>query len=468
MKLTCFPYLLLLFATLMACTPEQEAIQADAVGLQFSTDTVFFDTLFTTERSITRRLRVFNPSAKGVLLDAIQLEGGESSSYTLFVNGRPGKHFAGQRLMGGDSLLLLLEARLPGTGSNAPYAATDAVLITNKGLAQRVPIIGWGQNVTKLQKSVVACNTTWTNAKPYLVEDTLLVAKGCTLTIEKGSRIYFKPAAALVVAGTLISLGDSSLSDRVVFRNNRLEPLYEHQPGQWKGILFVEGSHSNLLRYTDICNAVIGIRLGTPDEDEEADLVLENCRLQSHLQAGLLSFTSDLRAVNTLFSHCLGPAVANLAGGNYEYTHCTIANYFNGQREEPAAVFADNVVLANDQLLTARLSLLIRNSIIWGNLASANELLIDKSGGAPVNVSLKHNLIRSHNTSFSEGGNKVDSRLDFVKFQHPGTYNFRPDTLSPAIDAALPLDITQDLRGKKRDSKPDIGALEYFYVPRKK
>ena len=467
MRLSALPYLiLLLLSGFVACMPDEEVLQHEAVNLRFSTDTVFFDTLFTSEQSITRRLRVYNTSNKAVLLDNIMLAEGDASPYTLYVNGKPGKSFGTQQLLGGDSLLLLLEVRLPATAASKPYLAADAVVIVNKGVRQEVPVVGWGQNVHRLGKSIVDCNTVWTNTRPYLVEDTLLVKSGCTLTIEKGTRIYFKPVAALVIAGTLIAEGDSA--NHVVFRNSRLDPLYEHQPGQWKGILFVEGSHSNRLRFTDIRNAMIGIRLGTPDNNDEPDLVLENCRLENHLQAGILCYTSDLEATNTLIANSAGPAVANLAGGNYRYIHCTFVNYFRGQREVPAAVFSDNTLLANNQLLVADLNLTIKNSIIWGNLPSGNELLIDRSGNAQVMVQLENNLIRSSNSQFAEGGNILSTNLAFVKFQNVGTYNFRPDTLSPAIGAALPLGVERDLSGKKRDSKPDIGALEYFYVPKKK
>lgn len=453
--------LLMLLAGTFACMPEEEVLQNTAVDLHLSTDTIFFDTLFTAELSVTRRLRIYNPSDKAIILDAIALEGGTASPYTLFVNGKAGKSFGAHRLLGGDSLLVLIEAKLPATLANMPYLVPDALLLVNKELQQEVPIIGWGQNVNKLGKSVVVCNTIWNSKLPYLVEDTLLVKAGCTLTIEKGTKVYFKPVAALIVGGTLIARGDSSNADRVLFRNHRLGGSYDNQPGQWKGILFAEGSKDNYLRYCDIRNAEIGIWLGTPDNDAEPDLVLENCRLENHLQAGLLCYTSDLEATNTLIANCVGPAVANLAGGNYRYTHCTFANYFRGQRTVPAAVFADNTV-AGDKLLVADLNLVLLNSIIWGNLQSGPELLIDRSGGAKVNLRLEHNLIRAANSDFSGEGNILSTELNFVKFKDISAYNFRPDSLSPAVNAAKPLGVEIDLTGKKRDAQPDIGALEYL------
>ncbi|AHM61210.1 hypothetical protein D770_14780 [Flammeovirgaceae bacterium 311] len=465
MKARQLTYLILLLISAFACMPEEEVVQREAVGLQFSTDTVFFDTLFTTERSVTKRLRVFNPSDKAVVLESIALAAGAASPYTLIVNGRSGTGFGEQRLLGGDSLLLLLEARLPANGGSKPQLASDAVVLINQGLRQEVPVVGWGQNAQFLGDQVLDCNTVFSSSLPYVIEKSVLVDSLCTLTIEKGARLYFKPGAFLYVRGTLIAEGDSSSADRILFRNHRLDLQYENQPGQWGGIVILEGSTNNYLRYCDIRNAEVGVRLGTPDDDAEPDLILENCRLENHLQAGILCYTSDLVAVNTLVANCVGPAVANLAGGNYSYIHCTFANFFTGQRDAPAAVFADNVVLENDELLVAELNLRLQNTIIWGNLSGANELLIDNSGGAQASLQLEHNLIRSNNTAYASGGNILNTGTGFVQFQNIGTYNFRPDSLSPAVNAAKPLGIERDLSGELRDSQPDIGALEF--IPKK-
>ena len=53
----------------------------ETVKLQFSTDTLMFDTVFTTVSSITRSFTVTNPSADPVKLD-IYLAGGTQSYYS--------------------------------------------------------------------------------------------------------------------------------------------------------------------------------------------------------------------------------------------------------------------------------------------------------------------------------------------------------------------------------------------------
>lgn len=450
----------------LACQPEEEILAGEAVQLLFEKDSLQFDTLFTTEKSITRRLRVYNPAQKTVLIESIFLQGGQQSPYSLYVEGTAGKAFGEQPLLPGDSLLLLLEARLPPTADTLPYLANDALVLINKGLRQEVPIVGWGQNALFLGDSVLACNTVWDSPLPYIIEESILVDSLCSLTLAKGSRLYFKPGAYLYVKGSLLARGDSPVEDRILFRNHRRDPLYENQPGQWGGLIFLPGSRDNKLLYCDIRNAEYGIYLGTPDEDTEPDLELGYCRIENSLLGGLVSYTSDVLAYNTLVNTSAQYTVANLAGGHYTYEHCTFVNYFSKREEVPALVLSDHVELDDGSLLTAPLFVEMENSIVGGNLRSPDEILLDKAGAAPVELSFSHNLLRSTLESFSGNGNLISSERFFPSFRSIPDYDYRPDSLSPAIDAGLLPGRAYDLQGKLRDSRPDIGAYEYFPEPK--
>ena len=460
---------LLITLSWISCTPKDEILLTEAVNLQFSTDTVFFDTLFTDELSITRRLKVYNPEDKAVLIDEVRLSEGQSSPYSLKINGQEGKNFGSLQLLGGDSLLILLEAKLPVTTEAEPYLAEDAVVTINKGLSQQVPIIGYGQNAERIYTSDLECNTTWSSTIPYVVEGTVRVLPSCLLTIDKGTRIYFKPGSSLQIAGTLIAEGDSALSDQIIFRNFRLDPAYD-QPGQWRGLNFLVGTKENFLKYCQIRNAIIGIQLGSPDEDAIPEITLENCQLINHYTAGILAFGSDLKATNTLVANCLGPAVAGLAGGNYEYIHCTFANYFRGSvsRELPTAFFADiyQVQDENGEVLTFadNLDLTMQNSIVWGNLFEGEEWAFDFSGGQTIFLGINNNLLRT-TQELLVTDNKTSIQRDFPQFTDTGDLNFTPDETSPARDTGLLLGIEKDLIGAKRDAQPDIGALEYLPPP---
>ena len=58
-------------------------------ALRLSTDTLFFDTVFTTVGSITLPLKVYNDYDGILLIDEISLESGVVSQYRINVNGAP-------------------------------------------------------------------------------------------------------------------------------------------------------------------------------------------------------------------------------------------------------------------------------------------------------------------------------------------------------------------------------------------
>lgn len=445
-----------------ACQPEDEILAREAVNLHFEQDSILFDTIFTTEQSITQRFRVYNPSENSVLIEQISLAGGQESPYTLYVNGQPGTAFGDQLLLGGDSLLLLVEATLPETSDILPYLASDQLVFINKGLRQEVAVVGYGQNALFVSDSVLACNSVWDSPLPYVIENSLLVDSLCSLRIKKGSRLYFKPDAYLYVKGSLVAEGDSAENERILFRNHRLDPYYENQPGQWGGIIFLPGSSGNLLSYCDIRNAEYGVYLGTPDEDARPDLELNSCRIENSLKGGIVAYTSDLLAVNTLVNTSVQLTVANMAGGNYTYRHCTFANYFPQRENYPVLLLSDNVVLANDAVLSEPLWVLMENSVVWGSRAGGEEIMVDESGTAAVELEFRHNLLRTDDPAFAEEKNITGTDRLLPAFRNVELYDYRPDSLSPAIDAGIPSAVELDLNGQLRDSKPDIGAYEYF------
>ncbi len=56
--------------------------------LRFSTDTVTFDTVFTTLGSATVGLKIFNPQDQKVNLSSVRIEGGAASFFHINVDGR--------------------------------------------------------------------------------------------------------------------------------------------------------------------------------------------------------------------------------------------------------------------------------------------------------------------------------------------------------------------------------------------
>ncbi len=95
------------------CTPEEEIIDLDyANGLEFSSDTILFDTIFTGVGSTTKRLIVFNPNQKALKISSIKLGSNKSSSFKILVNGTEANQSEELLLLGKDSVLILIEAMI--------------------------------------------------------------------------------------------------------------------------------------------------------------------------------------------------------------------------------------------------------------------------------------------------------------------------------------------------------------------
>jgi hypothetical protein len=68
--------------------------------------------------------------------------------------------------------------------------------------------------------------------------------------------------------------------------------------------------------------------------------------------------------------------------------------------------------------------------------------------------------MRTRLTEIFTGNNNLLNVPPRPLFVDPSLLNFRPDSLSPLINAGMRLGILEDITGKKRDDKPDIGAYE--------
>ncbi|MCK5702237.1 MAG: right-handed parallel beta-helix repeat-containing protein, partial [Cyclobacteriaceae bacterium] len=388
-----FFILLIVGLSIFNCKPEEEILDFDFThGLEFSTDTVLFDTVFTGIGSATKRIKVFNPSQNALKISSISLGGGNSSSYKILVNGTEPNNSEDLLILGKDSILILVEVFINPQDENSPYLVHDYIQFETNGITQQINLVAWGQDANYLGDIILACNTTWTNERPYVIYSSILVDTLCNLSIEKGTRIYGSKGAYIYVKGKLHTEGTPE--DRIIFRNDRLDPAYENIPGQWGGILFLEGSHGNSMNFTTLRNAEFGIRLGSPDKDTIPDIILKNMIIENMSNSGILSFNSDLYAENVLVNNCIELICGNIVGGNYTYKHCSFANYgFNFIRQTSSFFISDNINLDDNTTIIEDINVEIQNSIIDGNME--DELLFDLEGGANYTFTFINNIIKT-------------------------------------------------------------------------
>ncbi|MFA0961830.1 right-handed parallel beta-helix repeat-containing protein [Roseivirga sp. BDSF3-8] len=452
----------LIFLTILAicwaCEPfDEQIITSGDARLNFSQDSVRFDTLFTSVGSISRRFKVYNPNENAVSIAQIALGKGQDSPYRISVNGERGYSFEDQLLFGNDSLLILVDITIDPRDETLPFLVKDSVVFTTNKNLQDVKLEAFGQDAIFLGNEILTCNDTWTAQKPYVLFGPVLVDSLCTLTIEKGAQIYADNGAALFIQGNLRVQGDSA--NTVVFRNSRLDEGFDNAPGQWGGLIFLEGSRDNHIEYASIRNSVVGVNLTTYDEDTIPDLIMRQVVIENISLSGILTLDSDVYAENTLVNTCGEFLIANLGGGNYQYYHCTFANYnYLFSREVPAVVFSDNGLANSGENIVNPLNVVLENSIVWGRGFNGDEVVIDSTAGEPKSFRLSHNLIKAQGEIFEGNDNLLNTEPGFAD---PIRYLFQPDTLSPLINNGIESDIIIDLNGNPRDAMPDIGAYEY-------
>lgn len=456
-----------------ACRKEDDFIDKP-VNLRFSTDSVLFDTVFTTIGSHTEWLKVYNPSDQNIKLDYIRLAGGDESNFRINVNGVAASGLSDVEIMANDSVFLFIEVTVDPNQSNLPLVITDSIVFSNKGKVQDIQLAAWGQDAhfivadTKIEGlpkfKIVAGegdDITWTNDKPYVVYGYAVVDSTGILRIDPGVQVHFHANSGLwVYKGGAIKV-NGTMNEPVVFQGDRQEDYYEDKPGQWDRIWLNESSIDHEFNYAIIKNGFIGIQCELLQEDMGNQLVLNNTIIQDMSGAGILSRSFRINATNTVIGNCQQYATALTLGGDYSFKHCTFANYWNYSVRKKPAVYVNNYFVYNEEPYPADLNnAYFGNCIIYGSVE--NELELDDQSTGTFNYAFDNCLIRT-SIDFDANFN------DCIKNESPDftDYDINDFTLlenSAAIDQgneSIAEEIPEDIAGNSRTSNPDIGAYEY-------
>ncbi len=459
--------------SLFSCEDEGYLNSPDA-QLRFSVDTVMFDTIFTTIGSTTQNLKIYNPYDENILIGRIRVAGGEFSNFRLNVNGESSNEVYEVEVPARDSIFIFVEVTIDPNGQNLPMVVQDSIEFTTNTTRQNIKLIAYGQDF-KLIKSENIGTTTWTAEKPYLVYDYAYVDSISTLTIEPGTRIYFHKDAGLYVRGNVIAEGN--FQNQILFTADRLEDTYKNIPDQWNGIILFSGSHDNVFNFTNIKNANIGLQVGTIEDEGYATLELSNSKIENMAYAGLFAMKSKISGYNNVIANCGFYAAALLVGGEYEFYHTTIANYWGGYtsrvRKTASLVLSNALVIesADGSKVTHTGDLekaFFGNSIIYGN--NQMEIELGKNEEKAFNYFFDHCIIQvpdTFNTSNKDHYKNVWKGEEFNPlFMDPyDDYIYELDTLSAAKDIGNPdygKLFPTDILNKDRlsDDGPDLGAYE--------
>ncbi len=454
-----FLYVTLLGTLFIAACGKDNVFTTDASAkLSFSTDSILFDTIFTSIGSTTRRLKVFNHNEKAVHISQIKLAGGNASSYQINVNGKAVNEVNGIDLAGNDSLYVFVKVSINPSDVKIPFIVEDHILFQTNGNLQTIQLEAYGQNAVFYGEKTISQNTIWDKTLPYVIMNPVLVNENVKLTIKEGTKIYFHKGAKLDIAGSLQVEGLKN--DSVTFSSDRFERIYQEEPGQWNGLHFLQSSTDNQLNFALIKNAFIGIQADGLSANNNPKLLLSNCIIKNMEIAALAMFNADVKAFNNLFYNCGQFLVYGVGGGSYAFKQNTFAAInTNFARQTPAVYFADFYTTANLNT-TAALKIELINNIIWGSLDE--ELAVDKKGTLAIVFNLSNNLIKTETSSFGGNGNIIN---EDPLFSNPRNEDYTLIQGSPCINKGADLSsepyLAKDLKDKMRSFPSELGCYEF-------
>jgi hypothetical protein len=447
---------------------KQDTFTTTGVTLNFSTDTIFFDTIFSklgnnpnSPRSVTLQVRVTNPNKQGVKTN-ISLLGNFYGIFKLNVDGKSGTSFSDIEIRGEDSIYIFVQAYINPVGSNTPFIVTDQILFETNGTKQDVDLVVWTQDANYFSNEVLDCTTgnlLWTSDKPYVIYDSILIPKGCTLTIEAGTRIHNYNKSAILVQGSLVVNG--TIDKPVVFEGSRLDDDYKELAGQWIGIRFLPGSSGNKIFGAIIKNAYIAVEVDSMPSSGNYGLEMKETIIRNMSAVGVLNYTAKVSMENCLVSNCGLFTFIGELGGTYDLLHNTFTAQSQTTGRRDPGFYLSNAPgrdAKGNILYKFPLNYKVQNNIIWGSLDEEIFINIDPDGVPVTNKILTTCLLKTKDLNYAVNGNILNKD---PRFKNVSTFDYDLESNSPCANTGVFVNIFRDLKGRNRNSaNPSIGAYE--------
>lgn len=445
------------------------------IRLSFSADTVRYDTIFTSQGSATRKLKIYNTSKNKVKVSSIGLA--DATAFEMNLDGRKGTSFSDVIINANDSMVAFIQVNINPTDAKTPFFVRDSIRFLTNGNEQFVRLEAYGRNAKRFYSHTLNADTTITDEIAILVYDTLRVAEDVRLRIADGATIYFRNKAVLLVDGTLDMEGAQGVpvtlrGERSDFMNTNPPLNYDNASNQWGGVRFTSTSKGNSILFADIRNSSFGLLVDSLETASEA-LIIENSKIYNSGANLITSVNADVRIFNSLL-YSAGGNILSVTGGNIDVRHCTIANYYNytwGGRTASNVRISSVTAFGTEMPVNA----LFHNTIIYGNYTDeivfstkeeAESQCSYSFGNCLVKQTVKEGDERFNNCIINEAPKFIyESWSDEYKKENPHLYDFHLTETSPAIgkaDFSISKDFPNDLDGKYRldGEKSDIGCYE--------
>lgn len=429
--------------------------------LEFSTDTILFDTVFTTVGSTTKKFKIYNNHNFSLNIDEIELMGGSSSPFRINVDGVSGLTHSDILIPGDDSLFIFVEVTLEVNNTTNPLIIQDSIRFRTNGLDQYVQLVVWGQDAYFHVNELVS--GTWNNDKPHVIYGVAAVGypgldSNLALVIPAGTEVYCHKNGFLYVYKSTLDI-QGQYENEVVFQGDRLESFYENKSGQWGGIIF-DQANASTVDYLILKNSGFGLQVngfGAP-----VTLTLSNSIIENTDFFGFIIAKGGTASVeNCIFGKAGLMSTFLFGGGAATFTNCHFVNYWSGSRGGPA-FGVKNYWIEDQVLYSGDADYTVYNSVFYGNVD--DEFIIDTLWDSPssFNMLVSNSLIKRNSGEYNYAYLQNITWNEDPLFTDPQEGDFTFNLSSPLNNAGSTIMYSsEDIRGVVRNaSSPDIGAYE--------
>lgn len=366
-------------------------------NLNFSTDTIVFDTVFTTIGSATLSFKIYNNQNQRLKVDEVQLMGGSNSPFRINADGVSGNFVKDLEVEPKDSLFIFVEVTLDPNGGTLPMIVEDSIRFKTNGTNQYVKLAAWGQDAY-FHYSDTTNTGIWPNDKPHVIYNFAGIPEGESLTIQAGTNIYLHKKALLFVYKSSLNINGTK-DNPVTFQGDRLEPIYNNDAGQYYGIYFQEAQPSTI-NYCQIKNATSGIHLFSADAgNTQATLHVSNTTILNSASYGVFLYQKPhIEMENCIVAKSGTHNLFVLAGGDYEIRNSYL---YNKSSSNPSIGIRNYFLDANTSTTFVGSTDigLIANSVVYG--INEQEYVIDTlnpDGTLDFNFKFISNVMKGNDT----------------------------------------------------------------------
>jgi hypothetical protein len=455
--------------------------------LDFSKDTLSFDTVFKTLGSATSKILVYNRNNVALKISSIGIENGNNSYFKINVDGSKNEinQFQDIEISANDSLFIFVSVTIDTKNTKSVVTIEDSIMFITNGVKQKIRLEACGQEVVKLNGVRYNENTILTSDKPYLIYDSLIISKDKTLTLNPGCKLYFHNNANLIVYGNLVAKG--TYKEPITMRGDRLDKIkfetpfpYNNVAGQWGGVFLLNKYGNHELDHVNINSGYVGIYFFNNDREIIPNLRISNCKIHNSLLYGMIAQNGNVIVTNTEISNSSSYTVY-LNGGEHIFYQSTIANYFNNSNVQPVSRDKKPALMIMNLNRIAPMKTLFKNCIITGS--SENEFSLATRFEKLYNGTFENCYIRTAKAlTLPQFTNKTirwfaknDTLFKSTTYDYEkNTYfNFNLDSISPArkIGVADPniakkynleYDLNGNIRNVNANDFTDAGAYEWI------